>query len=357
MFLPRGYTQRSQSVCSFLVTAVTEHKTSGLATFTKRSRLGWSYPGKRFFCYYFLCLNVCQCRLCIVSLKTRKLMLFRTIANDERTISRPTVVGLLSVSGLLAGAFVLWIKFQENTTTRAVLIPGTLWRNRIFISVCVDVFLVWGAYNATETLASLFFQYVQQLSTLETSGIVNIPLQTNAKSTTDSILVRLLPAPFGGALASLLMGLFVHRLRADLFSLLAVITSSLAPLLMAITSPNWPYWTCIFPAMITNAIGANTLYTVSNLVVTSSFPAENHGVAGGVYNTVAQIGRSFGLTISTIIADIVTRQFPTDDSEDPVALLDGYRAAFWYCFATNGLALCVVVLGLRNVGKVGLKQD
>lgn len=76
------------------------------------------------------------------------------------------------VSCIVAGAFCLWIKFQEEAG-RAALIPTAMLKSRIFVSVCVNVFLVWGAFNATETLASLFFQYVQGLSALQTSGILD----------------------------------------------------------------------------------------------------------------------------------------------------------------------------------------
>lgn len=166
-----------------------------------------------------------------------------------------------------------------------------------------------------------------------------------------------MPAPIGGVLASILVGLFVQRLRADVFSILAVMIASLAPLLMAIVHPDWSYWACIFPAMAANAIGADTLYTISNLIVTASFPPDKHGIAGGIYNTIAQIGRSFGLNISTIIANLVTDRYPSTDQDSPEALLSGYRAAFWYCFAANLVTLSVVLWGLRRIGKVGIKDD
>ncbi|RDH26747.1 MFS general substrate transporter [Aspergillus welwitschiae] len=260
-----------------------------------------------------------------------------TLASSGHNISHPTVIALIILSCILAGAFCLWIRYQEGAG-RTALFPTAIWSNRVFTSVCVNVFLVWGAFNATETLASLFFQYVQGLSALQTS-------------------VRLLPAPVGGVLASILVGLFIQRVRADVLSIFAVITASLAPLLMAIVNPDWPYWACIFPAMATNAIGADTLYTISNLVMTASLPQERHGIAGGVYNTIAQIGRSFGLTTSTIVANLVTDKYPGSEHDSPLALLDGYRAAFWYCFAANLVTLCVVGLGLRRIGRVGVKDD
>ncbi len=48
------------------------------------------------------------------------------------------------------------------------------------------------------------------------------------------------------------------------------------------------------------------LYTISNLAITSLFPSRTQALAGGVFNTVAQIGNSVGLAITSIIAASVT---------------------------------------------------
>ncbi|TDZ24512.1 putative MFS-type transporter [Colletotrichum orbiculare MAFF 240422] len=117
------------------------------------------------------------------------------------------------------------------------------------------------------------------------------------------------------------------------------------------------YWYCVFWAMLTNAVGADTLFTISNLLVTSLFPSRTQGVAGGVYNTIAQIGKSVGLASSGTIASAVTARSAVADKESPPALLDGYRASFWYCFALYGATLLVTVWGLRKIGKVGVKKE
>ncbi|KAK2600010.1 hypothetical protein QQS21_005244 [Conoideocrella luteorostrata] len=126
---------------------------------------------------------------------------------------------------------------------------------------------------------------------------------------------------------------------------------------MAIVQPNWSYWACIFPAMLTNSIGGDTLYSISNLIITSLFPSRTQGVAGGVYNTIAQIGKSFGLTITAVITNAVTARSDTAGMKNPAASLEGYRAGFWYCFSLNAAAMLSILWGLRKVGKVGAKGD
>ena len=220
---------------------------------------------------------------------------------------------------------------------RAAIIPNSLWRNKIFTSICLNVFLIWGAFNAVETIMALFFQYVQHLSPIESS-------------------LRFLPAPISGALANIAMGLIVHRVRADVALVVAVVLGLASPLLLAIIQPQWSYWAVAGPAMFLNPIGADTIYTISNLVITSVFPGKTQGLAGGVFNTISQIGKSVGLASAAVIASSITaRSKPGSDRVE--ALLDGYHAAWWYCVAMNGVVLGVCLLGLKGIGKVGLKRD
>ncbi|KAF4815249.1 putative MFS-type transporter [Colletotrichum siamense] len=252
-------------------------------------------------------------------------------------IKKPANIALLVVSGVLIGSFIGWVERQERLG-RPAIIPNSLWKNRSFTSICVSVFMVWGAFNATEQLSSFYLQYVQRLSAIDTS-------------------VRFLPAPVGGVLANVVAGLVVHRVRADLAILIAVALAALSPILMAVADPAWNYWYCIFWAMFMNAIGADTLFTISNLLITSLFPSRTQGVAGGVYNTIAQIGKSVGLASSGAIASAVTAKSGVADKESPTALLEGYRASFWYCFALYGATLLVTIWGLRKIGKVGVKKE
>ncbi|KZL75275.1 integral membrane protein [Colletotrichum tofieldiae] len=259
------------------------------------------------------------------------------ITDSAHDIKKAENIALLVISGSLTGGFIAWVERQERLG-RPAIIPNSLWKNRSFTSICASVFMVWGAFNATEQLSSFYLQYVQRLSAIDTS-------------------VRFLPAPFGGVLASVVAGLVVHRVRADVAILIAVVLSSLSPLLMAIADPAWSYWTCIFWAMFMNAIGADTLFTISNLLITSLFPARTQGVAGGVFNTIAQVGKSVGLASSGAIASAVTTRSRAADKESPTAFLEGYRASFWYCFALYSATLIVTAWGLRKIGKVGVKKE
>lgn len=262
---------------------------------------------------------------------------FASITGSTSNIKNPATLTMLIVSITLIPAFIIWVGRQEKLGRPAV-IPNSLWRNRIFTCICIGVFLTWGVFNATESFQSLFFQDVQEISPIQTS-------------------VRFLPAPFSGALSNLVMGLIAHKVRADYAVIFGMILTTMASLLMSVIQPEWSYWACAFPAVFLNPVGADALFTVSNLVITSVFPSRTQALAGGVFNTLAQIGKSVGLATSAVIASSVTEHSRFEHKDSSQALMVGYRAAFWYLFALSGVTGLLLVWGLRGIGRVGIKRE
>jgi hypothetical protein len=63
------------------------------------------------------------------------------------------------------------------------------------------------------------------------------------------------------------------------------------------------------------------------------------------------------LTITQVITESVTAKSDEVDKSSPNALMDGYRAVFWTLFAMMLVVFVSGALGLRRVGKIGVKQD
>jgi hypothetical protein len=89
-----------------------------------------------------------------------------------------------------------------------------------------------------------------------------------------------------------------------------------APLLMAVINPDWPYWDAAFPAQL------DVLWIVGMLVVSEAFPEDTQAFAGGIFNTVAQLGNSLGLAVMGVISTSVT-QHSHFRAKAVVASMDG----------------------------------
>ena len=247
----------------------------------------------------------------------------------------PGNIVILCIALLLIPAFAIWMRRQVKLG-RPALIPNNLWKTPEFTTICISVFFVWATFNGLEQLSSIYFQYIQGVSPLGTS-------------------LRFLPAPISGVLSNIVVGLVVHKMRADYIVLVGNFLILAPPLLMALTKPQMPYWAMEFPAMLLSPSGADSLFVVSNLLITSLFPEKTHGLAGGVFQTVSQIGKSMGLALTAVLANTVAARH--GDKNSVQAMLEGYRSAFWFCFALNAVTFILCIFGLRKIGKVGLKRD
>jgi Na+/melibiose symporter-like transporter len=219
-----------------------------------------------------------------------------------------------------------------------VLIPSHLWSSRAFTSSCILVLSSNGVCQTMEIFSSLFFQSIQSLSPLQTS-------------------LRFLPAMLVGAACNLSTGLLVHRLPAVAIVLASSILSAGSPLLMATIDPREGYWPKAFPAQVLQPLSVDVLFTVGLLIVSEAFPEGEQALAGGVFNTVGQLGMSIGLAVMGVISSEVTERSGFERKDGPQALMLGYRASFWAAFAWMVAACVLGGWGLRKVGRVGVKRD
>jgi hypothetical protein len=125
-------------------------------------------------------------------------------------------------------------------------------------------------------------------------------------------------------------------------------------LFFALINPHTIYWASGFPSTIFSVIGADFMFASGTLFVAKvAFPHEQ-SVAGALFNTMTQLGTSFGLTISTIVYDRVREAHNSGDLA--AAQLAGYRAAQWTCFGFGIFATLLAALFLHGVGAVGHSQ-
>ncbi len=76
------------------------------------------------------------------------------LADDVAFIRHGQNIALLCIAVMLVPVFIYWIQWQEGHQKPA-LIPSRLWRNQVFTSICVMVFLSWAQTQALEFYFSL----------------------------------------------------------------------------------------------------------------------------------------------------------------------------------------------------------
>lgn len=261
---------------------------------------------------------------------------FAVVTGRAESINAPANVAMLNSSILLVPIFIGW-EDRQARLGRPAVIPNSLWFNRYFSVVCLTVFLAWGTFNGLESMFTLYFQEAQQLDVLQTS-------------------LRFLPSGIGGLIIEIIAGSLVRKLSAHYLVSIGLLASSVAPFLMTFATASSSYWHFSFVANLLNPIGADCLFTAANLYITASFPDKTQAIAGGVFNTVSQVGKAFGIAIAAVVASTVTSNSEFSDKHNTEALMRGYHASFQYMTAVSCITVFIALIGLRGIGIVGHRK-
>ena len=202
-----------------------------------------------------------------------------------------------------------------------------------------------GVINSTELFSSLYFQEVQNASTLTTS-------------------LYLLPSLLTGVFINFTVGLVVHRISAQWLVTISALICASSPLMMALVNPAWNYWYLEFWAQVFAPFSADVLFTVGLIIVADSFEEKDQGLAGAIFNTVGQFGMSLGVGVCQVVALGVMDSSSGAShggsgafEEDAGQVLKGYRASFWAMFASMVVCGLIAVVGLHKAGRVGVKRE
>ena len=202
-------------------------------------------------------------------------------------IGRSSLFVPLALGWILLVAFLFWHDCWERDSTQRI--QNSLWTNFHFLSMCLVVFFVYTSSHSTSQLMIFVFQRAQGLSVLQSSW-------------------RYLTVPIAGALSTLLTGHFLSRVEVNNILIVAIVLSSLSPLLMATLNLAWPYWKCAMPAVSLNSVASNSVIPIATMMVAGSFPLETQGLAMGVLCTVAMVGASVGMALTALISNDVSTQ-------------------------------------------------
>jgi len=170
-----------------------------------------------------------------------------------------------------------------------------------------------------------------------------------------------------GALITIISGYLLTRVSGQRILVVGVVCSSLSSMLMAAPiPPETSYWAFGFPAMVLAVVGADTVYPCLSLYTTSRMPMRDQALAGGIFNTVGQIGRAVGLALATavdvsirknhgnLLGDVVPSVNASgEEGREKWVLLAALRTTQWLNVGLALLALVGVIVGLRNIGKIG----
>lgn len=267
--------------------------------------------------------------------------------------STPYIIALLVVGVLLVASFLVWQWYLERPNSRTVysrwtpppLMKLSLWtRGKGQFAVMQIVALgLMCAFQSWMFWAILYYQNYRQYS----------PVLT---------MLRLLPMLPAGIICNVIIGLLIGKIPGVILISAGCLSTGIAGLLFAVINPDSPYWAFGFPAAIVSVVGADFVFAAGSLFIAKLALPHEQSLAGGLFQTMTQLGTAFGLSITTIVFDRVrasesTKMGVTVDSQGlnaPLpAQLHAYRAAQWTVLGFGVISSILALVFLRGAGIVG----
>ncbi|KAG2340747.1 MFS general substrate transporter [Suillus weaverae] len=269
----------------------------------------------------------------------------------------PYIISLLIIGIIMISLFLFWERYLEQVMddpSRALsawtpppLMRLSLWtraKGRMAV-ILVIALLNWCGFISWSFWAQLYYQNYLLLTPMKT-------------------MLRFVPLFVVGCLCNVFVAMFVSKLPLVIFAVSGTLLTASAAILFALIDPTATYWAFGFPSTVIVVFGADFVYSAGTIFIAKIALPHERSVAGALFQTMTQIGIAVGLTVSTLVFNIVVKDESADvgvsinsagTNAPRSAQLKGYRSAQWTCASFALIAALIAALFLRGVGIVGDK--
>lgn len=229
--------------------------------------------------------------------------------NGWRTPYIPT---LFSISIIL----LIIAVYIEGWVAKAPLVPADVFAVKGMAPLLISLFLLYG------TVANYLLYGVQYWELYMGAS----PLQ---------VVAWCVPLFIGGLILATSEGFLLHIIPGYYLLILSGIGALGAQLLLALIPEGGNYWAWLLPAMILATIGIDLSITLMMVFVTTAQPIARQGLAGGLVNSVLQLGMALFVGLADIIR---VSTAPTSGDRG------SYKNVFWFGVGVGGLALMLMTI-------------
>ena len=258
------------------------------------------------------------------------LLVYAIVRSAEKGWGSGEVLGLLAASAVLIAIFVA-IEMRH----KAPLVDLAIFSVRTIRGANIAMLLV-----ASGLFAMFFF------NTLYTQTVLGYsPLQAG---------LAFIPFTAGIIVGSVLSQVLIPSIGARDVPVIGLVLATLGMLAFLRLDVGGSYWTDLLPGILLCSIGMGLVFVPVTLIATSGVPAEEAGLASGLFNTSQQIGGALGLAILSTLAaskteDVIKSLGGAPDPGDTAhALVEGFHVAYIGSAILLAAAAIVLVLMLKR---------
>jgi EmrB/QacA subfamily drug resistance transporter len=219
--------------------------------------------------------------------------------------SSPKTIGVFVASAILLLGFILWERRAEHP-----LVPFSIFRLQTLTAANIVGFIMGTALFSMFLILTLYMQQVLHFSPLKT-GVGYLAVAGTAiiwANVAAAAVTRV------GVKPALVFGMSLMTVGLLYFTQVSV---------------DGTYWKDLFPGFLIIGLGMPFAYVPIFIAAVAGTKPQEAGLASGLINTSQQIGGAVGIAILSTIAVTTTTDAITTGTQTPVALTDGFAAAFW----------------------------
>jgi EmrB/QacA subfamily drug resistance transporter len=233
-------------------------------------------------------------------------------------------IGVFVASAVLLLAFVVW----ENRV-KDPLVPFSIFRLQTLTAANVVGFIMGTAMFAMFLMLTLYMQQVLEFSALKT-GVGYLAVAGTA----------IIWANFAAAA--------VTRIGVKPVLVFGMATMTVGLVYFTQVSVDGSYWGDLLPGFLLIGLGLPFAFVPVTIAAVAGTKQQEAGLASGLINTSQQIGGAVGIAILSTIAVSTTDDALASGTAAPVALTDGFQAAFWAGAAITAVGALVSLIFIRG---------
>jgi EmrB/QacA subfamily drug resistance transporter len=234
-------------------------------------------------------------------------------------------IGVFVASAILLVAFALWESRQ-----REPLVPLSIFvRLQTLTAANVVMFVMGTAMFSMFLMLTLYMQQVLGYTPLET-GLGYLAVAGTAVIWANVAAVA------------------VNRVGVKPALVFGMVLLTVGLLYFTQVSVDGSYWTDLFPGFLIIGLAIPFAFVPITIAALAGTRPDEAGLASGLINTTQQIGGAVGIALLSTIAVSTTTDAVETGTSPPVALTDGFVAAFWVGAAIAFVGVLVSIFMVRG---------
>ncbi|KAH8194413.1 hypothetical protein TruAng_011420 [Truncatella angustata] len=230
--------------------------------------------------------------------------------------SAPSVIGCLSATAVLFGAFLIW----EKKFSKEPIMPLSIFKAPSFSALLCVVLLSYMGFGIAIWYSISWMQVFRNTSVLQTG-------------------INFIPFGIASLIAVFLTAWLVSRVSAQWIMAVGVGVILVASILLATMPEQQTYWAQVFPAMVLTGFCPDLVFVAAQVIASNSVNRRQQGVASSLVGTLNLYGNSLGLGIAAVIE--------TEVDKKGAEATSGYRAALYFSAGIALLGLCLDICFVR----------